>query len=32
MKLYWDAILEVFESNIGKVTNLLTAVIPRVET
>ena len=25
----WDAILEVFGSNVGKVTNLLAAVIPR---
>lgn len=26
----WEAILEVFASNVGKVTNLLTAVIPRI--
>jgi 5'-methylthioadenosine phosphorylase len=26
----WDAILEVFSSNVGKVTNLLAEVIPRI--
>jgi 5'-methylthioadenosine phosphorylase len=26
----WDAILEVFSSNVGKVTELLTTVIPRI--
>lgn len=26
----WEAILEVFASNVGKVTNLLTKVIPRI--
>lgn len=26
----WEAILDVFASNVGKVTNLLTAVIPRI--
>jgi 5'-methylthioadenosine phosphorylase len=26
----WDAILEVFSSNVGKVTNLLAELIPRI--
>jgi 5'-methylthioadenosine phosphorylase len=26
----WDAIMQVFGSNVGKVTNLLAAVIPRL--